>query len=146
MQIFFMISHNILHIIIGFISSKYFLFHFLIYCLVFYNVLHYVYHSLSLKYFVLFFLKYFTMFFNIFSNVQHKSTHAGQSLSHSFLRAHFKTAIALRHLAALLAMPAMTNSSARSQRTATARCGRVCRVAVADASFPSQYLTTALVQ
>ena len=59
----------------------------------------------------------------------------------------FRTAIVQLLLAALLAMPALTSSSAGKQRTAAARCSRGCRVAVAaDASFPSQYLTTALVQ
>ena len=59
-----MVFPNISHNIFGFISSTYFLFCFLIYCIVFHNVLHYVYHSISLKYFVLFFLIYITMFFN----------------------------------------------------------------------------------
>ena len=105
-----MVFYNISHNIFGIISSKYFLLCFLIYCIVFHNVLRYVYHSISLKYFVLFFLIYFTIFVNIASNVPY----AGQSLSHCFLRALFRTAIARRLLAALLAMPAPTSSSARS--------------------------------
>ena len=67
------------------------------------------------------------------SNVQRESTHARQWLSQCFLRALFRTAIEQRLLVALLAMPALTTSSARSQRTATKRCGRRCCIAVADA-------------
>ena len=106
-----MVFYNISHNIFGIISSKYFMLCFLIYCIVFHNVLRYVYHSICLKYFMLFFLIYFTKFVNIASNLN--VPYAGQSLSHCFLRALFRTAIARRLLAALLAMPAPASSSAR---------------------------------
>ena len=86
----------------------------------------------------------FEIFCVIFSHINIASNlnvpYAGQSLSHCFLRALFRTAIARRLLAALLAMPALASSSARSSLIIvhSVWCGGF-RLGV-------EYLTTALVR
>ena len=98
-----------------------------------------------------FFFKYSTMFFNIYSNVAHKLTYAGQSLSEFFFFC-LTASASWGHSSEPWHRLRCTSSGWQrcwpcqlwpvprlapfwSQRTAAARCGRGCRVAVTVASF-----------